>query len=53
MLCSWLVQNYSDKYSIYIIDSLFGKNLNLEDNIKIINKDIRNISLDDLKDINM
>ena len=50
---SWFVQNYSDKYSIYIIDSLFfGKNLNLEDNIKIINKDIRNISLDDLKDIN-
>ena len=50
---SWFVQNYSDKYSIYIIDSLFfGKNLNLKDIIKIINKDIRNISLDDLKDIN-
>jgi len=50
---SWFVQNYSDKYSIYIVDSLFfGKNLNLEDNIKVINKDIRNISLDDLKNIN-
>lgn len=50
---SWFVQNYSDKYSIYIVDSLFfGKNLNLEDNIKVINKDIRNISLEDLKNIN-
>jgi len=50
---SWFVQNYSDKYSIYIVDSLlFGKNLNLEQNIKVINKDIRNISLENLKNIN-
>lgn len=50
---SWFVQNYSDKYSIYIVDSLFfGKSLNLEENIKVINKDIRNISLEDLKNIN-
>tara|TARA_B100000242_G_scaffold161254_1_gene115131 strand:+ start:3589 stop:4596 length:1008 start_codon:yes stop_codon:yes gene_type:complete len=50
---SWFVQNYSEKYNIFIVDSLFfGKNLNLEESIKVINKDIRNISLDDLKNIN-
>ena len=29
---SWFVQNYSEKYNIFIVDSLFfGKNLNLEE----------------------
>ena len=35
-----------------LLTHFFGKNLNLEENIKVINKDIRNISLDDLKNIN-